>query len=514
LKSTAIPKVALGIAVVALIAVVVAMFIPRATGGTGVAPPSILAEKQLETIAVAFASRPGATYSGTVTSGTDKINLVDVQVTAGGDLRGTIKVGGETADIIGVNGQTYAQGSADFWKSHLEKPKMNYAAVAADWAALDPATFPDLGALLAPPALGLALTDDDASLDMTAKGRATGVVGTPDERFTPATLPDVVLDEDGTITAGGALRTTTVTDTTGLSTVAGPLDQPGGPVVEVDLSVEPLGTDEVGEIYEAIGQQAATLTHIPAPYLNPNLDASGFRLAVFPAPCTPPVCEYILTYVATTPGTTAPGSITIVGDMTLRLNDRPVGGTCTRTVVIPLNGQGETRCPFQVGAGEDGTLKGDVSYVFTTYLDQDASVLTRGLTANKRASTAEPSGVWSRDGFKGTSESRDYNQQITGINSTFTYVVGGQAFDGRAPDGTLLTTFGPGYSGNIGSDGALSSSWAGTEAMIAAARAQSAAAERTPVRWVFAESDTADATMRTLDEAGIGDIEVVTVPAV
>jgi hypothetical protein len=510
LKSNTIPKIALGVAVVALIAVVVAMFLPRSADGTAVAPPSILAQKQLTAVALDFANQRGATYSGTVTSGTDKINLDEVEVTAGGDLRGSIKIGGETADIIGVNGQTYAKGSASFWKSHLEKPKMNYEAVAADWAALDPATFPDLGILLAPPALGLALGNDNSSLDMAAKGSATGLIGTPDERFGPAAPPDIVVSGDGTIVAGGTLRTTTVDGTDTLATVVGPLDQPGGSVVDVDLSVEPLEPGEIGGIYGAIDEQAATLAHIPAPYLNPNFDASGFRLTVAPAPCSPPVCEYIVTYVATTPGTTSPGSITIVGDMTLALNDRPVGGTCTHTVVIPLNGRGETRCPFNV-PNEDGSLKGDVSYVFTAYLDQDPTALTKALAANEQVSTAEPTGAWTRAGFKGSAESRDYNLQITGINSTYTYVVGGQAFDGRAPDGTLLSAFGPGYSENIGTGGTLSSSWDGTETLIAAAKAQTDAAGKTPVRWVFAEADAADATEKTLADAGVSGIEVVTV---
>ncbi|WP_028463408.1 hypothetical protein [Nocardia sp. 348MFTsu5.1] len=513
MKSTVIPKIALGVAVVALIAVIVAMFIPRSADGTAVAPPSILAQKQLTAVALEFANQRGATYSGTVTSGSDKINLDGVEVTASGDLRGTIKIGGESADIIGVNRQTYAMGSAGFWKAQLENPKMNYEAVAGGWAALDPATFPDLGLLLAPPALGLALGNDNSSLDMAAKGPATGLIGTPDERFTPAALPDIVEEDDGTLVAGGTLRSTVVDGTDTLATVVGPLDQPGGAVIDVDLTVESLEPGEIAGIYDAIDEQAATLAHIPAPYLNPNFDESGFRLSVAPAPCSPPVCEYIVTYVATTPGTSAPGSITIVGDMTLTLNDRPVGGTCTHTVVIPLNGRGDTRCAFNV-PNEDGTLKGDVSYVFTAYLDQDPGVLTRALAANEHVSTAEPTGVWTPAGFKGSAGSRDYNLQVTGINSTYTYVVGGQTFDGRAADGTLLAAFGPGYSENIGSDGSLSSSWDGTDIMIAAAKAQTGAAGNSPVRWVFAESDAAAATVKTLEDAGVSGVEVVTVPAV
>lgn len=508
MKSKALPGTLLGLAVVALIVVVVLMFLPRSADGSAVAPPSVLAHKELTAVATTFAGQRGATYTGSVTAGDDKINLENVEVSASGDLQGRIKVGGESADIIGVNGLTYAKGSASFWKSQLEKPKMNYEAIASGWAKLDPATFPNLGWLLAPPNLAFSLSNDEEAVDLQSKGQPIGLTSTPDGRFLPAGLPDITTEGENVIVSGGTMRATTGPDNN-LTAVKGPITQVGGTRADVDLTVANLGPNEVGRLYDKIGEQAQTLAHIPAPYLSPNFDNSGFRLTV--SPCSPPVCEYIVSYVASTPNATQPGSITVVGDMTLTLNGRPVGGTCTRTVTVPLNGQAETRCPFTV-PNEDGSLKGDVAYVFTAYVDQDPRVLTRALAANEQISTVEDVGTWTPTGFKGSAAARDYNLQITGAPSTYTYVLADQAFDGRAPDGTLLTTFGPGYSANIGSNGALDTNWEGTAALIDTATAQIKAARSTPVRWVFAEQDAADATAKTLEDNGVRGINIVVVP--
>lgn len=506
-QSKALPGALLALAVVGLIAVLVFAFLPRSTDGSATAPPSVLAHKELTGVATAFADQRGAKYTGSVTAGKDKINLEDVEVSASGDLQGGIKIGGESADIIGVNGLTYAKGSASFWKSQLEKPKMNYEAIAKGWAKLDPATFPNLGWLLAPPNLAFALSNDAQAVDLQSKGQPVGLTGTPDGRFLPAGLPNITTEAD-VIVSGGTMRATRGADNT-LTAVTGPITATGGDRVDVDLTVENIGPNEVGRLYDKIDEQAQTLAHIPAPFLSPDFGGSGFKLAV--SPCSPPVCEYIVTYAAKTPNATQPGSITVVGDMTLTLNGRPVGGTCNRSVTVPLNGSAETRCPFTV-PNEDGTLKGDVAYVFTAFVDQNPQELTRALAANEQISTAEVEGAWTPTGFKGSAEARDYNLQITGAPSTYTYVLAGQAFDGRAPDGTLLTTFGPGYGTNIGDDGELSTDWDGTKTLVETAKAQIKAAKSTPVRWVFAEQDAADATAKTLQANDIRGIDIVFLP--
>ncbi|PZT97113.1 MAG: hypothetical protein DI630_22325 [Gordonia sp. (in: high G+C Gram-positive bacteria)] len=259
-------------------------------------------------------------------------------------------------------------------------------------------------------------------------------------------------------------------------------------------------------MYDTISEQTAALTHVPAPYIRPDFAASGFRLSV--SPCSPPVCEYIVTYVASTPSATGPGSATVVGNMTLTLNGRPVGGTCAHTVTVPLNGRAEARCPFTV-PNEDGTLKGDVAYVFTTFLDQDRGAFENALSANKKAATAGAVGTWKPAGFKETRQARDHNKQVTGVPSTFVYEVNEYAFDGRAPDGTLLMTFGPGYADNIGRDGLLGSDWEGTEVLLESADQQLEAAGSTPVRWVFAEPEAADAVGKTLQSQGVRGITTI-----
>lgn len=84
-------------------------------------------------------------------------------------------------------------------------------------------------------------------------------------------------------------------------------------------------------------------------------------------------------------------------------------------------------------------------------------------------------------------------------------------FDGRAPDGTLLMTFGPGYADNISRDGLLGSDWEGTEVLLENADQQLEAAGSTPVRWVFAEPEAADAVGKTLQSQGVRGITTVAV---
>lgn len=508
MRSRTVAGAALAAAVVGLVVVLVAIFLPRTTDGSAAAPAPVLVQKNLTEAAGQFAAHPGAKYTGSVSSDRDKIKLDEVVVSSAGDLSGRIKVGGEAAEIIGVNGQTFAKGSAGFWKGQLEDtPKINYEAVATGWAQLDPAVFPDLGRLLAPPKLAGAVAGDDKLFDLTARGAANGLIGTPDVRYRPAGLPAVVAESDSVVLAGDSLRITTQDDG-GISSVSGPLPAGGGNVFDVDLQVQKAGPNEVGRVYDTIGEQTAALTHVPAPYIRPDFAASGFRLSV--SPCSPPVCEYIVTYVASTPAATGPGSATVVGNMTLTLNGRPVGGTCAHTVTVPLNGRAESRCPFTV-PNEDGTLKGDVTYVFTTFLDQDRGAFENALSANKKAATVGAVGTWKPAGFKETRQARDHSRQVTGVPSTFVYEVNEYAFDGRAPDGTLLMTFGPGYADNISRDGLLGSDWEGTEVLLENADQQLEAAGSTPVRWVFAEPEAADAVGKTLQSQGVRGITTVAV---
>ena len=509
MRSRTVAGAALAAAVLGLVVVLVAIFLPRTTDGSASAPAPILVHNTLTERAGHFAAQTGAKYTGSVSSDRDKINLDEVVVSSAGDLSGRIKVGGEAAEIIGANGQTFAKGSAGFWKGQLaDTPKINYEAVATGWAELDPTVFPDLGRVLAPPNLAGAVAGDDRLFDLKTRGPADGLIGTPDVRYRPAGLPAVVAEGDAVVVAADSLRIT-MQDDGGISSVSGPLPAAGGNVFDVDLQIQKAGPNEVGRVYDTIGEHTDALTHVPAPHIRPDFAASGFRLSV--SPCSPPVCEYIVTYVASTPSPPGPGSATVVGDMTLTLNGRPVGGTCAHTVTVPLNGKAEARCPFTV-PNEDGRLEGDVTYVFTTFLDQDRGVFENALGANRKAATSAAAGAWKPAGFKDSRQARDHSRQVTGVPTTFVYEVNGYAFDGRAPDGTLLMTFGPGYADNVDRAGRLDAGWEGTEVLLAHADQQLQAAGSTPVRWAFAEPEVADAVAKTLQSQGIRGIATVAAP--
>ncbi|ACY20417.1 hypothetical protein Gbro_1109 [Gordonia bronchialis DSM 43247] len=89
--------------------------------------------------------------------------------------------------------------------------------------------------------------------------------------------------------------------------------------------------------------------------------------------------------------------------------------------------------------------------------------------------------------------------------------IGAARFDGRAPDGVLVSTF-SGYDPKVTSAGTFTLSWPGTGEMVQRAQTQIRATSD-PIRWVFDGKRAADAAVALLRSEGITGIQVVHVPA-
>lgn len=105
-----------------------------------------------------------------------------------------------------------------------------------------------------------------------------------------------------------------------------------------------------------------------------------------------------------------------------------------------------------------------------------------------------------------------YQEQVTGSPRGIEYVVDGVAFDGFR-DGKLSDAKGPGYEQFLDENGEWKPFFKGADTLVDQARRQLAAAGDTPVEWVVAEEQAADAMERMLDAADITEIEITYVPA-
>lgn len=158
-----------------------------------------------------------------------------------------------------------------------------------------------------------------------------------------------------------------------------------------------------------------------------------------------------------------------------------------------------------------------VTAFLTNSLDSAAVLLpglpaTGGLTQQGLRIANNGPGQWARVAENMQERARAFQELVTGVRADAGYLVGGVKFDGfDEAAGVLLEAKGPGYS-NFVKDGRFAEFFRGQAQLREQARRQLEAAGGTPIRWVFAEADAAEATRKLLKDAGYGEIEVVTRP--
>ncbi|GGF34678.1 hypothetical protein [Williamsia phyllosphaerae] len=493
-------------AVVALVVVVVVIVLPNRTSGSAEAGEAFVATRALDRATGPFAVANAVSYSGTVTAGELRIGLDGLAVSAAGDAAGTIRVDDTTADYRQVGSSAIARGGEKFWRGVLGDTVTSVPR-STDWAHLDLTRFPDLATLLTPARLAAAVSGDQ-------RGAPVGTEATPDARSTALTDPAVRRTSATTLVSGEA---TVTTDDAGTALVAvrgrigvvadGTTQTP----VVADVRVTARDATAADALYRDLSAQSGELARSIAPGTTLSLSRSTARPA--PGACTPPTCDADVSIVATTSDPI--GSLTIVATATVGFESRgrAVGRPCVRTVTLGRTGTARFRCSVTALPRPNGPFAVRGKFAATVFAETPPATITGRVSAGRAMSTAPATGTFRRAGVKTDAAAARYGTQITGLSSTVVYEVGDQAFDGRADDGVLLVTRGPGYSEHLDSGGALESTWPGYRQLLTQARAQKAAAGSTPVRWVFAEKDAAAATTAALSANEITGIEVVTVPA-
>jgi hypothetical protein len=122
---------------------------------------------------------------------------------------------------------------------------------------------------------------------------------------------------------------------------------------------------------------------------------------------------------------------------------------------------------------------------------------------------AEP-GAWATVGESMSARAAAYQEQITGVSASESYVVNGVKFDGYS-DGVLQDAKGPGYA-NFVTNGEFDDWYQGQNELASQAERQLSAADGIPITWSVAQQSAAEAIQNLFADRGISGINVVYIP--
>ncbi|MDR2281366.1 MAG: hypothetical protein LBE07_11005 [Gordonia sp. (in: high G+C Gram-positive bacteria)] len=186
-------------AVAALLGVTLSGVLAPSVDGTPAPNEATRALQSVNTASLSLAEAPGATYDGTITLGgstgsKSTIDITKMTVTATGDLRGKVRQGGGSAEVLQIGNRTLVKGDSSFWTARPgpRQPAgvLTERSLSDKWVTIDSKFLDvDLGVALLPSRLGLLLGQQDtilgaADVSGTAVGRLTA---TPDRRVASGT---------------------------------------------------------------------------------------------------------------------------------------------------------------------------------------------------------------------------------------------------------------------------------------------------------------------------------------
>lgn len=489
--------------------------------GTAVPDAEMQALQGLVTASTSFADAPAVKYNGTITMSTDsgslKLNVTDLEVTAAGDVRGKVKQANNgTAEWLQVAGGTYAKGDATFWRKEAGKKQpagVTIADPSADkWVSVEEAMLGiDLRDALRPARVGAVLRQQDTNLAGTEVQGTPVARGsdTPDRRVNSDGSTGVaeveVSDADGGVEGVRRFQSgdmiVGVDDDGAATALRGPLGKGyGGDLVKVeaDLTVAPLDDAGMRQFYSgaksALQSAKIDSRQIVIPNPDGGLDCGGAR------------CVITYDLGNNTPGI-ARGTVSVALNTSFKSNGRDIG-KCDSTSTMPVNGRGRISCSIPFGQNADVNSSAQMRFI----VDGEVDPAAFGAAVDTATTVSAASKGWAMTAPKATEQARRYNHQVALVASGYVYKIGDFAFDGREKDGTLLLTHGPGYDAHLTPAGELDTAWAGTEQLLSQARDARSAAGDKPIRMVFAETRTADAVRGLLTANNIANVEVVSVP--
>lgn len=509
-------------AVAIVLGVTLSGVLVRSVDGAPVANEATRALQGINTASLSLADAPAATYDGTVTmklnSKSLTLDVTKLTVTSAGDVHGTVRENGGSAELLQIANRTLVKGDAEFWRKQetVKQPAgvFTESSPTGKWVSVKEEFLGvDLRAALRPSRLGLALGQQDATLgDSDVSGTDIGRGSkTPDRRVNPGTdRPGAaeidVEDADGGVQGtrrfqAGAMVVGT-DDDGALTALRGPIGKGfGGDLAQVDADLRVTRLDAAGaHDFYSTAKTAVSAGNIgSATMIIPNptggLDCSGMSCTI----------DYGL---ANTGSGLDSGTVTIAVATDFKSGGR-AAGQCSGTSTMPINGRGNARCT--IASIPYGDINSSTKFNLTVSGAIDPVAIDTAVT--KGNSVADSAKGWTMTSPKAAETSRMFNRQVALAPSGYAFTVGGFGFDGRETDGTLLIVNGPGYEAHVLPTNAFDPAWPGTEQILSQARDAHAAAGAAPVRMVFAELRAADAARALLAADNVQGVEVVFVQA-
>ena len=490
-------NVLIGAVIVAVVAAVVVALVLRSTGSDDAAPADQPAA-ELTDQAITFAKQESATYNGTVNDYGTVYTLRDFTVTAAGDAAGTVETAGHTVEFRELDDKMFGKSNEAYWREEFtavsEYWPLDYAAMARGWVRLGPDQFLNLGKILAPEAIASQMiwgTRPEPQHNPNAE---------PGARVEPASTQTVERDGD-VYTAGEAEFTI---DGNRVTKIGGRLSALAPALVDLTVST----SHSPDEVYSTFRTEQPQMLRTPAPWLRlPSGRQSDSFLVTQSCAGT---CQLDYALYADFPGTTERGSVTNHIVTRIEVNGRPVGTRCDEWRSVLFNTAVRYRCTVSglPTTGRRNWRHDWTQYMFTEF---DPRTYATMINANLAASNAVARVDWVASDPYALSVARHYNSSISAKASNLMIAIGAARFDGRAPDGVLVSTF-SGYDPKVTSAGTFTLSWPGTGEMVQRAQTQIRATSD-PIRWVFDGKRAADAAVALLRSEGITGIQVVHVPA-
>ncbi|WP_026917885.1 hypothetical protein [Gordonia shandongensis] len=514
-KSSVVSACSIVLTVGLVVAALLGVFTHR-TDGTAVPNEATRAGQLLGGAAAALADAPAVTYSGAIRGGNGlSMQLHDVTVSSTGDAAGRIGTRDGQAEIRLLGDLLLVKAGEKFWKERVPGQQLgvqvkNKTADAWTLAPID-VFGADLRLLLRPSRMGAALEGRQAR---TGDAEISGTVADPRWSDTPdvrvhtgrdpvgVTRYDEADEFDGSSRIEAGEVTTTLDDEDRPVGVSAPIEtiDSDGRMPQASLSIDLL--DSADTVYSKIEKTIASTESLPVASV--RIDVGDGDLDCTFASC---VMKYD---VRNTAVGAVSGEVRITLTTKLTVNNVP-GRSCTASAVGPFNGSTPVSCtiPVNESGNRDVAFNSSSQFLVTAMGRLDTDALR---TESTRARTlTESAAGWRAAGVKKHPTARAYHRAIVGGASSLVYDVGGFAFDGREPDGTLLIVASAGYDAHVTPSGDLDPAWPGTAKVVELARAARSAAGSSPIRMVFAEQRAADATARKLAAEGVENIEVVAV---
>lgn len=501
-QSNTIPAVVLAAGLVALIAALVVSFIPFPHAGSPTPTAAFAAQQRLDTVAFKLGTSPGAKYSGKLSTSSDgstprTFDFRDLTVTSTKNASGAVTFENSTAQYRQMGNYRWVKGPSKLWSDLFQGTSvlqyLDLKPTDDTWSELSFSGMPDFGQLLSPIALSGRIGNTERvkapepGLELPAPNKDL-----PDARYWPTSDPAITATGNNQVQVGG--METSFDPTNGTVTHIKGEFTDGDTQYTLDTDVTPLPADVLGQLFTDQRALVAEVTNTPAP----GIPLAGNRVSTGPGPgsCTPAACGFVTTVNGAVLPAFADSLKGLNGHVNFGLtvtfavdNQAPgsSGGTCTRVVAVAYNAKATATCTA-TNLPSGNVVKPTTNYQYLPFREFTADNLNDYLDNQEKSSKAQIAMV--RTGSK-TADAAKFNDQITGLPSSYGVQVGDYMFDGLGPDGNLFVAFAPGYDEHV-TGTTLDPNWSGTALLTEQLKKQLAASGDREITYFVAESKFAD----------------------